>query len=194
VDNNQQLTQSVQWIMNCNYPPQEKLLLILLLRNGLRVSEIAEPSGIRKIDDWSVSVFCNKTKTYRTCMLAEASEIEQKYQVLSNIGSWKRNRFYYYRVMKGLLPDVETNRTGNTAVTHAARNIRAQQTFEATNSVEAAQASLGHKSAKSTQSYLKPKRRGAKVLRGIEDEISGTVTGIEITRTGVIRNRRRNNN
>ena len=78
--------------------------------------------------------------------------------------------------------------------THAARNIRAQQTFEVTNSVEAAQASLGHKSPKSTQSYLKPKRRGARVLRGIEQEVSGTLDSIEVTRTGVIRNRRRINN
>ena len=187
IDYAHQLNDAVQWIMYGNLPPQEKVLIILLLRNGLRVSEIAEPSGIRKIDKWSVSVYCPKTKTYRTCMLAEAAEVEEQYQVLSSIASWKRNRFYYYRLLKGLLSDVETNRTGNTAVTHAARNIRAQTTFDATGQIEAAQASLGHKSSKSTQAYLKPKKRSAKVLEGIEGGLSGTLTPIQVTRTGVIR-------
>ena len=125
-DYNQQLDQAIEWIVKGSLPPQEKILIILLLRNGLRVSEIADPSGIRKIDKFSVSVYCTKSKTYRTCMLAEAAEIEFRYQVLANISAWKRNRFYYYRTMKGLLVGVETNRTANTAVTHAARNIRAQ--------------------------------------------------------------------
>ena len=186
-----QIDESVKWIFNGSLPPQEKLLIILLLRNGLRVSEIAEPAGIRKIDDWSVSVYCSKNKTYRTCMLAEASLIEQQYGVLNDIAAWRRSRFYYYRIMKGLLVGIETNRTGNTAVTHAARNVRAQQTFEATGSVEAAQAALGHKSPKSTQSYLKPARRGAKVLKGIEDTASGTISSIQLTRSGVLRNKRR---
>ena len=190
MDSNDQITQAVQWIIKSNYPPQEKLLIILLLRNGLRVSEIADPGGIKKIDNWSVSVYCRKTKTYRTCMLAEAEEIERKYQVLSDISSWKRNRFYYYRIMKGLLVDVDTNRKYNTAVTHAARNIRAQQTFEVTKSVEAAQASLGHKSPKSTQSYLTPQRRGARVLQGIDNNVSGTIDNIQLTRTGVMRRKR----
>ena len=184
------LNEAVQWIMKSNLPPQERVLIIILLRNGLRVSEIANPSGIRKIDDWSVSVFCNKTKTYRTCMLAEAETIEREYQVLSDISLWQRNRFYYYRVLKGLLPDVDTQRTGNTAVTHAARNIRAQQTFEATQSIEAAQASLGHKSAKSTQSYLKPRQRGARVLKGVDNNVTGTIDSMNVTRTGVLRNKR----
>ena len=186
-DYNRQLDQAVQWIVDGNLPPQEKVLIILLLRNGLRVSEIADPSGIRKIDRYSVSVYCTKSKTYRTCMLAEAAEIEERYQVLANIAAWKRNRFYYYRAMKGLLVGIETNRTLNTAVTHAARNIRAQNTFDVTGQIEAAQASLGHKSSKSTQSYLKPKRRGAKVLRGVENEMSGTASPVQITRTGVLR-------
>ena len=194
MDQQQQLDIAVQWIMNSQLPPQERLLIVLLLRNGLRVSEIADPSGIRKIDDWSVSVWCSKNKSYRTCTLAEGYTIEKEYQVLGNIAHWKRNRFYYYRIMKGLIPDVTTNRTGNKAVTHAARNIRAQQTYDVTNSVEAAQVALGHKSPKSTESYLTPTRRGARVLRGIEREISGTINSVTHTVKGVIRNKRGVNN
>lgn len=193
MESSDKIDQAIEWIIQMNLPNQEKVLLILLLRNGLRVSEIVDPSNIKKIDNWSVSVYCPKNKVYRTCMLAEASQIEQQYQVLESIANWKRNRWYYYRIMRGLLIDVETQRTGNTAVTHAARNIRAQETYDATNSVEAAQASLGHKSPKSTQSYLKPKRRGAKVLKGVEGELSGTVTGIQLTRTGIMRSPRRVN-
>ena len=190
IDYAQQLNDAVQWILSSTLPPQEKVLIILLLRNGLRVSEITEPASISKIDDWSVSVYCRKNKTYRICTLAEASMIEQQYQVLASIASWRRNRFYYYRLLRGLLSGVETARTGNTAVTHAARNIRAQQTFDATGQIEAAQASLGHRSSKSTQTYLKPHQKVAKVLRGIDDHLSGTLSSIQVTRRGVIRNSR----
>jgi Phage integrase family. len=189
-ENAHKINDAVQWILDGMLPVQEKLLIILLLRNGLRVSEITEPENIRKIDDYSVSVYCRKTKSYRTCHLAEAAEIERKYQILNNIGMWKRDRYYYYRKMKGLIVDVDSNRTGNNPVTHAARNIRAQQTFEVTGQIEAASASLGHKSTKSTQSYLKPRQRGATVLRGIEDNVSGGITDFELTRNGVLRRRR----
>jgi integrase len=187
MDNQTILENAVQWILKGHLPIQEKVLVILLLRNGLRVSEISDPSGIKKIDDYSVSVYTNKTKSYRTCALAEAAQLEKEYQVLADIGSWKRNRWYYYRLLKGLFPDIETNRTGNQAVTHAARNIRAQQTYQATQSVEAAQSSLGHKSPKSTQTYLKQRPRNAKVFRGIDDEISGTLNNLQVTKHGVLR-------
>jgi hypothetical protein len=189
-DSAQQLNDAVQWILNKDLPNQEKVLIVLLLRNGLRVSEICNPANIKKIDDWTVSVYCNKTKVYRTCTLAEASEIEKKYQVLADIAMWKRNRYYYYRMLKGLITDVETNREGNKAVTHAARNIRAQMTMAATGEIEAAAASIGHKSTKSTESYIKTKRRGAEALRGVKGEASGSIKGIQLTRTGVLRKSR----
>ena len=190
-DTAQLLDDAVQWIYDSYLPPQERLLIILLLRNGLRVSEIANPAGIRKIDDWSVSVFCYKTKIWRICQLAEAAYIEKEYKVLENIGMWKRNRFYYYRKLKGLLPNIETSRTGNQAVTHAARNIRAQQTYEATGEMDAAKTALGHKSVKSTETYVKQRRRGAKVLKGVEGDASGTINDIQLTRNGVLRSARR---
>jgi len=185
-----QLDDAVKWIIDGSLPPQEKVLVTLLLRNGLRVSEITEPSHIRKIDDWSVSVYCRKSNVWRTCVLAEAAEIEKRYNVIQSIGFWTRNRWYYYRLLKGLLPAVQTNRTGNVAVTHAARNIRAQIALNATASIEAAAAAVGHKSTKSTRQYIPRSRKGAIIKQGIEGTVSGTIGSVQLTKKGVMRNSR----
>jgi hypothetical protein len=182
-----QIRQAVEWIMQSNLPPQEKLLLTILLRNGLRVSEICEPGNIRKIDEWTVAVYCSKNKTWRTCTMAEASEIEQQYSLLQNISYWKRTRWYYYRLLKGLLPDVETQRTGNKAVTHAARNIKAQMTFSATGSVNATKISIGNTSGRATSKYVRKSQKKAFLKGGIQGVESGQVGAVNITKTKVIR-------
>ena len=193
IDNgqSQQIDNAVQWIINGNLPYQERILLILLLRNGLRVSEITNPGNIRIIDKWSASVYCPKNKTYRICHTAEAAQIIEQYSAAEQLQYWNRNRFYYYRILKNLLPNVDSQRTGNKAVTHAARNIRAQMTFEATNSAIATTAAVGNKTIGATSHYVKRPQKRAFIEQGIQATTSGTIGNINATRTGVVRKKRK---
>jgi len=187
VDYTQQLNQAVQWILSSHLPPQEKVLIILLLRNGLRVSEISDSSSFRVIDKWSVSIYSSKNKVWRTVTTAEAAELIEQYDLKDNLHTWKRNRFYYYRLLKGLLPDIESQRTGNTAVTHAARNARAQMTYEATGNPQATSASIGNRSIKATSRYVRKQAARAFIQQGIESNPSGTVGNVQVTKTRIIR-------
>ena len=183
---NQQLTIAVEWIMRSDLPNQEKLLIVLLLRNGLRISDICNPETIRKIDDWTVSLSSSKNKSLRICNLFEAKELEDKFNLIQDIKFWKRNRFYYYRKLKGLLPNVETQRTKNTAVTHAARNIKAQSVFDATGDKQATIQSIGNRSKSATSRYLRREQRRTFLLQGVENAASGTIRGTTIRRNNVI--------
>ena len=51
------LNDACHWIRNSHLPYVEQFLIILLLRNGLRVSDICNPSNIRIIDKYHVYVY-----------------------------------------------------------------------------------------------------------------------------------------
>jgi hypothetical protein len=63
-------------------------------------------------------------------------------------------------------------------------------TMDATGEIEAAAAAVGHRSTKSTEQYLVRRKRGAKVLQGIENVLSGTLSQFQVTKKGVIRQNR----
>jgi len=189
-DYGEQLNQAVHHIMQSQLPSVEKLLLVLLLRNGLRVSEICNTGNIKIMSKYCVTVYCSKNKVYRECYTAEASELIDECSNGKNLYEWNRNRYYYYRQLKGLLPNVETSRTGNNAVTHAARNIKAQQIYEQTNSTAATRASIGNTSNNATARYVKKSQRRAFQKRGAEGNISGSVATVTASKRGVIRQRK----
>jgi len=178
---------SCLWIMKSRLPDIEKFLIILLLRNGLRVSEICNTSNIRIIDKYKVYVWCTKNNTWRQCVTGEASELLGTGQVEADLTLWKRNRQYYYRVLKGLLPQVESMRVHNEPVTHAARNIVAQQVCDATESMQATRISIGNSSNRATARYINREQRKAYQKDGLKGNISGTVSSINATVRGVLR-------
>ena len=185
------LNDACTYIMQSDFPDVEKFLLILLLRNGLRVSEICNPNHIRVADKWTVFVWCTKNKSWRKCITAEAAHLAEDTKVIMDLSIWKRNRQHYYRKLKGLLAGIETSRIENTAVTHAARNIQAQEAFEITGSMEATNASIGNKSNNATRRYMNKSQRMAVQTGGIEDPISGTTSNLNMTKTGIIRRKRK---
>jgi len=185
------IEQACTHIMSSNLPKIERFLIVLLLRNGLRVSEICNTSNIRIVNKYQVYVFCSKNKVWRQCNTAEASVLLDDDVVAGDLIFWKRNRQYYYRVLKGLLPGVETNREANQAVTHAARNIQAQQAFEVTESPQATRLSIGNTSDNATSKYITRNQRKAYQKTGIISPVSGRVASVEGTAKGVIRSRRK---
>jgi len=184
------LDDACKWIRNSKLPYVEQFLIILLLRNGLRVCEICNPSNIRIIDKYHVYVYSTKNKVWRQVQTAEATDLLDDDTVTADLPIWRRNRQYYYRAMKGLLVGVETSRTCNQAVTHAARNIQAQTTFQATGSMEATKLSIGNKSERATTRYINRKQRQALQTKGADNPLSGTISGVNSTKQGVIRRRR----
>jgi len=189
-DYNLLVDEACTYIMNKQLPAVERFLLVLLLRNGLRVSEICNGGNIKLQDKYKALVYCSKNNVWRTCTTAEASELLSDNSVIMDLPIWKRNRQYYYRQLKGLLPNVETSRTGNEAVTHAARNIVAQQVMEATGSMQATKSAIGNTSDRATEKYISKSQRRTLQKGGIKDNISGNVSGINATKSGVLRRRK----
>ena len=170
---------AVEWVLKSSYPVQEKVLIILLLRNGLRVSDICTPSNFRFINQYKALLLSKKNNQWREVTTAEAYELIEQYNLIDSLQYWQRNRFYYYRMLKGLITDVETSRTGNTAVTHAARNIAAQSAFELTKSDEAAKIAIGNRSKSATKAYLTKGQKKASLKSGIIGDFTGVVGSVK---------------
>ena len=184
------VNQACEWFLNSDLPAVEKFLLILLLRNGLRVSEICRASDVRLQGKYSAFIYSTKNNVWRRCVTAEAADLLDDGTVEMDLKFWNRSRQYYYRKLKGLLPDIETTRTGNVAVTHAARYVSAQEALQVTSSIEAAALSIGDKSVNATSHYINRRQRKALQTSGILDPISGTTSSINMTKRGVVRRKR----
>ena len=70
----------------------------------------------------------------------------------------------------------------NSSVTHSARKLLARSAFDVTNSVEMAQAALGHKSQNSTMYYLTQQQKKAVLTKGIVGQVKGTAGNLKFRR------------
>lgn len=167
--------------------PVEKFLIVCLLRNGLRVSEICNVQNWQLIDKWSSAIESQKNGVKRIVNHYEASEYVGPYVNQLAIQTHNRNRFYYYRQLKGLLPDYSTTRHTHKAVTHSARYIKAQTVFDATGDMDATKHAIGNKTTKATSHYLTDKQRRLVIKQGIQSTPSGQTAMISVSKRGVIR-------
>jgi predicted DNA-binding protein (UPF0278 family) len=76
--------------------------------------------------------------------------------------------------MKQLNITVETSRKHNTAVTHAARNMRAQTVAAITNDESIIKASISNRTMSATSRYLTEKQRKMHLRKGILDSTEGS--------------------
>ena len=75
------------------------------------------------------------------------------------------------------------NGTGrNSSVTHSARKLLARTAYDVTNSVDMAQAALGHKSQNSTMYYLSQEQKKAVLAKGIIGQVKGTAGNLKFRR------------
>ena len=70
----------------------------------------------------------------------------------------------------------------NSSVTHSARKLLARTAYDVTNSVEMAQAALGHKSQNSTLYYLTQDQKKAVLAKGIVGQVKGTAGNLKFRR------------
>ena len=181
------IDQAVQIVMDRAGNPVEKFLIICLLRNGLRVSEICNVKDWQLIDKWTSAIQSQKNGVKRIVNHYEASEYVGPCVNQLAIQTLNRNRFYYYRQLKGLLPDYSTTRHTHKAVTHSARYIKAQTVFDATGDMDATKHAIGNKTTKATSHYLTDKQRRLVIKQGIQSIPSGETAMISVSKHGVLR-------
>ena len=76
-----------------------------------------------------------------------------------------------------------SNGTGrNSSVTHSARKLLARTAYDVTNSVEMAQAALGHRSQNSTMYYLSQEQKKAVLSKGIIGAVQGRTGNLKFRR------------
>lgn len=186
-DKNKDIDQAVQVVMNRQGNKVEQFLIVCLLRNGLRVSEICNLKSWTLIDKWSSVIESKKNGVKRIVNHYEASEYVGPYVNQLAIRTHNRNRYYYYRQLKGLLPDYSTTRHTHKAVTHSARYIKAQTVFDATGDMDATKHAIGNKTIKATSHYLTDKQRRLIIKQGIQSTPSGQTAMISVSKRGVLR-------
>lgn len=184
---NKDIAQAVKIVMDRAGNPVEKFLLVCLLRNGLRVSEICNVKNWQLIDKWTSAIESQKNGVKRIVNHYEASEYVGSYVNQLAIQTLNRNRYYYYRQLKGLLPDYSTTRHTHKAVTHSARYIKAQTVFDATGDMDATKHAIGNKTTKATSHYLTDKQRRLVIKQGVQSTPSGQTAMISVSKRGVLR-------
>lgn len=92
------------------------------------------------------------------------------------------NSMVFYRLYKRYSLVIFNGSGRNSSVTHSARKLLARSAFDTTNSVEMAQAALGHKSQNSTLYYLTQNQKKAVLTKGIVGQVKGSAGNLKFRR------------
>ena len=178
--------QIIEQIKKSTIPDIEKYLICILIRNGLRISEITHCQNIKLIGNQLLSVWQKKTKTIRTANVVDFQQLTKYLFINGNLTVWNRDRYYYYRVFKRLgISELLIGRQ-HKSVTHLPRHKIATEIYNETNSIELVTAQLGHKSTRSASHYLPPKPQPTVNQRGILSTNTGTANNLRISIKGII--------
>ena len=153
-----EIEQLTQLVKNMDIPWPEKFLLCLLFRNGLRVSEICDPSTMLWLGDGTIAVWSPKQKKYKICPMGEYKQDAWTDSSMMTVQYWRRSRQYYWRLLQSIMPHILSQRIYNQPVTHAPRNIIAQETYEFTGNIEAVMQAIGVVDYRSACRYLTPQQ------------------------------------
>ena len=88
----------------------------------------------------------------------------------------------FYRLYKRYSLVIYNGESRNSSVTHSARKLLARSAYDVTNSVEIAQAALGHKSQNSTMYYLTQEQMKAVTTKGIIGPVKGQTGNLKFRR------------
>jgi hypothetical protein len=177
---------SVEKIGKLNLHENEKLLICALLRNGLRISEIADTSKITIISSTEISICQFKTNSFRIIPIFEYNDVLKKILKTSNKIFHSRSRWYYYRLFRtiGITQIIEGHK--NLSVTHSARYERATSIYNATQDINQAASAIGHKTTTATEGYITTKRKRRQPKSEIETPPIGDISNIRITKNKIM--------
>ena len=141
--------------------------------SGLRIADLLSIRRSDISDNLTVFVRQSKGSQAKVISLLYDKEFWLNYKrgLYTDISVF--NSMSFYRLYKRYSLMIYNGSGRNSSVTHSARKLLARSAYDVTNSIEVAQAALGHKSQNSTLYYLSDAQKKAELKKGI----SGTLTG-----------------
>ncbi len=148
---------------------------------GLRVGDLLKIKREDITSDYIIYVKQSKRSLPLILHLSSDFEFWEKYKkgLYPDISLFNKKYFYDLYKRYGLQIVNETGH--NASVTHSARKLLAQKTFNETNSVEITQTVLGHKSQNSTLYYLSDTQKKTMIEKGILSNVSGTINNMRFS-------------
>ena len=149
--------------------------------SGARVSDLLR---IRR-NDITKSLFVSirqcKGSLPLTVKLSDDLQFWREYRsgLHLDIGTYNKN--YFYRLYKNYNIQFDNGISRNKSVTHSFRKELANDLYNATGTIEAAQSALGHRSSKSTEYYLTKNELRAKQNQGINSTLSGRINNLTVS-------------
>ena len=150
--------------------------------SGLRISDLL---AIRRGDigeNLNVYVQQSKGSQAKVISLLYDKEFWMNYKrgMYTDISVFRSMTFYRLYSRYNLI--IFNGPGRNSSVTHSARKLLARTSYDVTNSVDMAQAALGHKSQNSTMYYLSQEQKKAVLSTGIIGAVKGHAGNLKFRR------------
>ena len=150
--------------------------------SGLRINDLL---SIKRSDIGdNLTVYVRQSKGSRAMVISLLYDKEfwlsYKRGLFTDISVF--NSMTFYRLYSRYNLTIFNGPGRNMSVTHSARKLLARTAYDVTNSVDMAQAALGHKSQSSTMYYLTQEQKKAILTKGIVGPVKGTAGNLKFRR------------
>ena len=144
-------------LSNQRIPQVERVMIELIYRNGLRVSELLRIKGTDIMLNGSFIIRASKFSSNRIGFVINNSEYLQSFRSFPGyiFADYNRHFVYYLFKRRGISAQIIGNQ--NKAVTHVLRHQAIENLQRATNDSAVTAQAIGHRSKKSTEHYLNHK-------------------------------------
>ncbi len=138
-------------------PEVEKVMIELIYRNGLRVSELLRIRGTDIMQNGSFIIRASKFSENRIGFIVNGAQWFQSWRSFPGevFRDYNRHFVYYLFKRRGISAQIIGNQ--NKAVTHVLRHQAIENLQRATNDSAATAQAIGHRSKRSTEHYLNHK-------------------------------------
>lgn len=138
-------------------PQVERVMIELIYRNGLRVSELLRIKGTDIMPNGSFIIRASKFSQNRIGFVVDNAEWLQSFRSYPSFifADYNRHFVYYLFKRRGISSQIIGNQ--NKAVTHVLRHQAIENLQRATNDSAVTAQAIGHRSKKSTEHYLNHK-------------------------------------
>lgn len=169
------------------HSPALACLVWLLYESGSRVSAVLAVRSCDILPRGGVMIRQGKGSFPLICNVSQYRDYLIQARKSGVIGWEYVNYKYVYRLCEKYRIFEGFNFGRNRAVTSGGRKEVAREVYSASGDIEMARVALGHKSASSTDYYIKDKAGGGRNLQGVLYDVSGGVGGLIFCKNGVIR-------
>ena len=150
--------------------------------SGLRINDLLSIKRSDIGDNLTVYVRQSKGSQAKVISLLYDKEFWTNYKRGLHTDISVFNSMTFYRLYSRYNLIIFNGPGRNSSVTHSARKLLARTAYDVTNSVDMAQAALGHKSQNSTMYYLTKEQKKAVLRNGIIGEVKGQAGNLKFRR------------